>query len=103
MPLEFGDFHQVPFRINARQDEPPLLQSAPEGVIDLVAVPVALHDTSGLIGLKSQGFGLNPALVLTQPHGAAVPFFFQKHALLGHYINHIFSGMWRKLGGIRLP
>ena len=67
MPLYLADLHQIP--IGAGEDHALLLDLGDVGGIDLVAVPVPLHNLIGAIDPVRQAALLEVGGIIAQAHG----------------------------------
>ena len=67
--LELDDLDEIAARIHARDDHAATLELADVGIVDLVAMAVALADAVGAVGLVGERAGRERALVAAEPHG----------------------------------
>src|SRR5690606_16891995 len=71
-PGQLDDLDEVLVGVDAGEHEAALAQLVPEGVVDLVAVAVALEDGLGAVDFAGERALAEAALVLPEAHGAAL-------------------------------
>ena len=85
--FDFDRFHQQAVRRSAGDDEAGLAQALAVGVVEFVAVAVALADFGAAVGAAAEGPVGQVARPGAEPHGGAELFLFHQAFLLGHDVD----------------